>query len=172
MRFSADLLDGRQFALEAVGQGLDQFGHVASDADGAGEVALGVPEARGGIFEFLDKDDIVEPRNVRHGHGRIRAVQFSRRRREFCLLPGFSRRLREKRFGPGEIESAHPPDVACREARDVGKFAPQVGGQTLDNGLAPGLGALALDDRPANVPVQGDKFAIDGKRGLDRHHKR
>lgn len=44
---------------------------------------------------------------------------------------------------------------------------PRSSDKPLDNGLVPALVALALDDGPADVPVQGDEFTVDGKRGLD-----
>ena len=59
------------------------------------------------------------------------------------------------------------PDVSCRKSLQSGKGVLQIGCEPLDNSLAPALGALALDDGPADVPVQGDEFTVDGERGLD-----
>ena len=69
------------------------------------------------------------------------------------------------RCRPGK--TAHSPDVSRRETAHARELGLEILGQFLDDGLSPTLGALALDDQLADLPVEFDKFPVDGQRGAE-----
>jgi hypothetical protein len=91
------------------------------------------------------------PGNFCHGSWQILAVQF-------CHGPWqFSDLLRV-----GQIKGPHSPDIPRGEAGHAWELGLDVLGQPLNDGLSPTVGALALDDRAADLPVKFDQLAVDG----------
>src|SRR5262249_30705572 len=115
---------------------------------------VGIPEALGGVFEFLDQQDVVEPGKGGHWLG-------------WCCQFELSRNLRDNFAGPGvgQVEGTHPVDVGTGKALDAGKGGLNVPGQTLDDTGAPAITFLTLDDTLADGPVKQDQLAVDGQGG-------
>ena len=73
---------------------------------------------------------------------------------------GHSLRQNWRHLAPGEVEGAHPPQVARREALHLREGRAQVRGEA-DNGVAaPALLGLPRDDALPDLEVQADQLAI------------
>ncbi len=134
----------------------------------------------GRVLQLLDQGEVVAPWDFCHSSWQILAVRFSHRLCEIWLAPfskrllecggcDFSHRLSEiyNLLGVGQKERAHPPEVAGRETRLAGELLLEVDRQPIDDGLPPALGPLALDDRPADVPIKAHQLVVDSQRRLD-----
>jgi hypothetical protein len=68
-------------------------------------------------------------------------------------------------LGPGLGERAHVHEVRSGEPAEVGEHLAQVMGQAFDDFAAPSLVGLAVEDVPADLPVEPEQFGVDRQRG-------
>ena len=62
-------------------------------------------------------------------------------------------------------ECSHVEQVAARETGHLRELGSQVVREPVDDLGAPPFGRLAVEDHPAEVPVETDEFAVDGEDG-------
>jgi hypothetical protein len=71
--------------------------------------------------------------------------------------------LHKCRLWPRLGETAHVEQVSTRESLHVRKRRRQVPGKLIDNLRTPALSLLTFQDVAADLPIQQDQLAIDGK---------
>jgi len=101
---------------------------------------IGVPEPPLRLLDRLEKPDIVPPRQL--GNTPLH---------NFGIWPGFG-------------EGPHVFEVARREPLHAGKGGAEIGGEPVDDLRAPAGGGLAVEDLPANLPVQAREFPVEAQR--------
>jgi hypothetical protein len=69
-------------------------------------------------------------------------------------------------IGPGFSKGPHVHQVGAEEPRHIRKLPLQVLGQVLNDLGAPALLLLTGENFPPDLPVQQDKFFVDGKCSL------
>jgi hypothetical protein len=65
----------------------------------------------------------------------------------------------------GPVEGAHAVDLGPREPVDPREGGLQVFGETVDDRGTPALSPLPFHDALADLPVEGEDFAVDRERG-------
>lgn len=96
-----------------------------------------IPEPLFGAFQRLDELDVMTPGQLCNK-----------------LLHDFFIR---KRLSKG----AHIFEVPRRKPRHLGKIAPKIRGEPIDDARAPSFGDLACQDLAADAPVEQDEFLVD-----------
>ena len=133
------------------------------------EGLAGIPAAGGEIFELLDEDHMVKPREAKEdfgGQGQLcRSLRHNCNRRRIRAFQFCSRLLQN---GWGTIltgKSDHVTDIPSRKPLLLGQFVFQIRRQPGDDARAPASLLLAGGDHATDVPIREDHLGIGGESG-------